>query len=161
MHRIFILFFCVALTIPNNIFAQSRRQIQKETKELQRHIDKLNLKIIIRDIDLTKVFVVQNKIERRDMFSIHDPKSEEESWNQALFINGLDVGIYSLDKKGKNEALIKGDYLMEVYNDMVKFVDLHDKRLVATIMYNLNTIKYKNQVIEHIIQEFLAKVNEK
>ncbi len=129
MHRIFILFFCIALTIPTNIFAQSRRQIQKEAKEFQGHLEKINLKIIIRDIDLTKVFVAQNKIERRDIFTIYDPKSEEESWSQALFINDLDVGIYSLDKKVKNEVIahIIQEFVAEVNakSSFIKYIYYH------------------------------------
>ena len=160
MRKLFVLLISLVFFTTSGL-AQSKRKLKKEAKELQKNIDNLDLEIFIRNIDLTKVFIVQNKIERRNNFAIHDPKSEEESWNQALFINGLDVGIYSIDKKVKNEVVIKGDYLIEVYVDMVKFIDLYDQKLVATIMYNLNTIKYKNQVIAYIIQEFVKEANAK
>ena len=161
-----IVFLCFIFLLDTN--AQSKRKLRKQAKELEKHIAKLDLEIIVRGLDLTKVFVVQNKLGVSGLAIVADPKLEEASWNTALFKNGLDVGDYSIEKQVKDannremqlskKINVRGDYLMEIYRDRVKIVDVNNNnKIVATLTFHLNTLKYREKLIDHIISEMIEE----
>jgi len=169
MKRLLYLFIAFSLLTPN-ILAQSKRKIKKEAKELQKHLDNLDLEIVTRNLDLTKVFVVKNKLGMGGLIMLTDPRLEEATWNTALFKNGIDVGSYSEEKQVKDannremtlseSVVVKGDYLMEIYRDRVKISDVkNDNKLAGTLTFFLNTIKYREQIIEHIVEELIKEAN--
>ena len=54
--------------------------------------------------------------------------------------------------------IVKGDYLIEIYRDNLKISDVNnDYKLVGTITFNINTIRFKDDLINHIIKELVAK----
>ena len=56
-------------------------------------------------------------------------------------------------------TIVRGDYLMEIYRDRVKISDVNNNyKLVATLTFYLNTIKFREQIIEHIVEELVNKV---
>ena len=55
----------------------------------------------VRDIDLTKTFVVRSTLWNGKGGSMYD-KRIEDVWNVALFENGLDVGNFSTEKVAKD-----------------------------------------------------------
>ena len=165
-----LLYFFIAFSfLTTNVLSQSKRKVKKEAKELKKHLDNLDLEIIARNLDLSKVFVVKNKLGMGGLMILSDPKLEEASWNTALFKHGLDVGDYSEIKQVKDannremtlseSTIVRGDYLMEIYRDRVKISDVNNNyKLVATLTFHLNTIKFREQIIEHIVQELVNKV---
>ena len=165
-----LLYFFIAFSfLTTNVLSQSKRKVKKEAKGLQKHLDNLDLEIIARNLDLSKVFVVKNKLGMGGLMILSDPKLEEASWNTALFKHGLDVGDYSEIKQVKDannremtlseSTIVRGDYLMEIYRDRVKISDVNNNyKLVATLTFHLNTIKFREQIIEHIVQELVNKV---
>jgi len=167
MKKLFILFISLALLSTNSL-AQSKRKLKKEAKELQKHIDNLDLKIVTRNLDLSKVFVVK-KLEGMSALTIFaDQKLEEASWNTALFKHGLEIGDYAEEKQVKDannremtlseSILFRGDYLMEIYRDRVKISDVKkNNKLVGTLTFYLNTIKYREQIIDYIVEELIKE----
>ena len=165
-----LLYFFIAFSfLGTNVLSQSKRKVKKEAKELQKHLDNLDLEIIARNLDLSKVFVVKNKLGMGGLMILSDSKLEEASWNTALFKHGLDVGDYSEIKQVKDannremtlseSTIVRGDYLMEIYRDRVKISDVNNNyKLVATLTFYLNTIKFREQIIEHIVEELVNKV---
>ena len=48
---------------------------------------------------------------------------------------------------------------MEIYRDRVKISDVNNNyKLVATLTFYLNTIKFREQIIEHIVEKLVNKV---
>jgi len=167
MRKLFILLITLVFLSTGSL-AQSKRKIRKEAKELQKHLDNLDLKIVTRNLDISKVFVVKNRFGVGGIAIFADPRLEEASWNTALFKHGLEVGDYSEEKQVKDannremklseSTIVRGNYLMEIYRDRVKIIDVHNNnKLVATLTFHLNTIKYREQMIEYIVKELIKK----
>ena len=167
MRKLFVLLISLVFLTTSSL-AQSKRKIKKQAKELQKHLDNLDLEIVTRDLDLSKVFVVKNKLGMGGLTILSDPRLEEATWNTALFKNGIDVGSYSEEKQVKDgnnremtlseSIVVRGDYLMEIYRDRVKISDVkNDNKLVGTLTFYLNTIKYREQIIEHIVEELIKE----
>ena len=167
MRKLFVLLISLVFLTTSSL-AQSKRKIKKQAKELQKHLDNLDLEIVTRNLDLSKVFVVKNKLGMGGLTILSDPRLEEATWNTALFKNGIDVGSYSEEKQVKDgnnremtlseSIVVRGDYLMEIYRDRVKISDVkNDNKLVGTLTFYLNTIKYREQIIEHIVEELIKE----
>tara|TARA_B110000196_G_C20900009_1_gene545483 strand:+ start:38 stop:547 length:510 start_codon:yes stop_codon:yes gene_type:complete len=167
MKKLFVLLISLVFLTTSSL-AQSKRKIKKQAKELQKHLDNLDLEIVTRDLDFSKVFVVKNKLGMGGLTILSDPRLEEATWNTALFKNGIDVGSYSEEKQVKDgnnremtlseSIVVRGDYLMEIYRDRVKISDVkNDNKLVGTLTFYLNTIKYREQIIEHIVEELIKE----
>ena len=167
MRKLFILLIALVLVTTSSL-AQSKRKLKKEAKELQKHLDNLDLEIVTRNLDLSKVFVVKRPEGMSGLTIFADQKLEEASWNTALFKHGLEVGDYGEEKQVKDgnnremtlseSIVVRGDYLMEIYRDRVKISDVkNDNKLVGTLTFYLNTLKYREQIIDYIVEELIKE----
>ena len=167
MKKLFVLLISF-LFVTTSSLAQSKRKLKKEAKELQKHLDNLDLEIVTRNLDLSKVFVVKRPEGMSGLTIFADQKLEEASWNTALFKHGLEVGDYGEEKQVKDgnnremtlseSIVVRGDYLMEIYRDRVKISDVkNDNKLVGTLTFYLNTLKYREQIIDYIVEELIKE----
>ena len=97
--------------------------------------------VTVRDIDLTKTFVV-----RCTAFSNDYNDEVEDMWNTALFENGLDVGSYYIEKVAKDTnnremelkrlITINGTYWVKIESPKrVEIQDWKNKKIVGTITF--------------------------
>ena len=153
-----IIYLLISLVVlSTTLLAQSEKKIKKDAKEFQRHLDNLELKIVTRNLDFTKVLAVSVDNESGGWTMLLDSKLEKEYWTTALFAYGLDVVVI----EDIAEAVVgktRADYLIEIYRGGAKISDINNNnKIVATLTYRLKTIKYREKLINHIIKELVGK----
>jgi len=170
----------------------SSQYSKKEIKQKEKWIEKLQLRVVNRGVDINKTFVffVDKDLSEstgEKIAEIAFGGGDDENWDyiisefeNAMFLNGLDVGSYSfneIEKGSKNNALVEGnlnvngDYLFEFDRSggdyrkiFIKDVD-NKFKVVATILFRNKLSRIggitgtyaltKRILIEHILEEFI------
>jgi len=138
------------------------------TKKQLKKLEKMELKVINRGLDLSETFVVYTKETSQNLVDL-----VEDSWELALFSKGLKVGDYYSEKSvidGNNRELnvsstlyFNGRYLFNIEtHGQIKILDLeNNNQIVAYITYKkdlnwgagFNPLTWKKEyVIEKLIE---------
>lgn len=138
------------------------------TKKQLKQLEKMELKIFNRGLDLSETFVVLSEQSSQKLTDI-----VEDSWEVALFSKGLDVGDYYSENKmvdGNNREInvasslyFNGRYILDTSTPrQIKIFDLNNNnKLVASITYKrdlnfgagFNPLIWKKEyVIEKLIE---------
>ena len=130
--------------------------------------------VSVRDIDLSKTFVIRSSLFARDKVSFGDV-AIEDLWRIALFENGLDVGNYDLEKVAKDtdnrEMQLKtilnvnGDYLLRIDTfRRVVIEDVSKQKFVGSISFKKGSLFSKKGLqsqkeINKAIEIMVKKLN--
>ena len=138
------------------------------TKKQLKQLEKMELKIINRGLNLSETFVVFSKQSSQNLIDL-----VEDSWEMALFAKGLNVGDYYSQNKvfdGNNREInvasslyFNGRYIFDTSTHrQIKILDLeNNNQLVASVTYKrdlnwgagFNPLSWKKEyVIEKLIE---------
>ena len=141
------------------------------TKKELKKLDKMELKIVNRGLDLNSTFVVYSKEISQNLLDL-----VEDSWETAMFSKGLDVGDYYEESQVKdtnnremelsNSITFNGRYIFDTStHGQIKIQDLeNNNKLVASITYkrDLNFGIGQNPLIwkkEYVIEKLIESNN--
>jgi len=138
------------------------------TKKQLKKLEKMNIKIVNRGLDLDAAFVAYSNESSQDLVDL-----VEDSWETAMFSKGLNVGDYYSENSvvdGNNREIevsssnyFNGRYIFDATtHGQIKIQDLeNNNKLVATITYKgslgwgvgfIPLIWKKEYVIEKLIE---------
>ena len=142
--------------------------LSQYTKKELKKLDKMELKIVNRGLDLNSTFVVYSEESSQQLIDL-----VEDSWETAMFSKGLDVGDYYEESQVKdtnnremalsNSITFNGRYVFDTSTrGQIKIQDLeNNNKLVASITYKrdlswgvgFNPLIWKKEyVIEELIK---------
>jgi len=141
--------------------------LSQYTKKELKKLDKMELKIVNRGLDLNSTFVVYSEESSQQLIDL-----VEDSWETAMFSKGLDVGDYYEESQVKdtnnremalsNSITFNGRYVFDTSTrGQIKIQDLeNNNKLVASITYKrdlswgvgFNPLIWKK---EYVIEELM------
>jgi len=141
--------------------------LSQYTKKELKKLDKMELKIVNRGLDLNSTFVVYSEESSQQLIDL-----VEDSWETAMFSKGLDVGDYYEESQVKdtnnremalsNSITFNGRYVFDTSTrGQIKIQDLeNNNKLVAYITYKrdlswgvgFNPLIWKK---EYVIEELM------